>query len=80
MKTATFEQESDFAPLATNGASAPGLFQRARAIWSQARAERQLRRDLADVDQHILLDIGVATDEIGRVHAAEAFTPRNWRS
>ena len=53
---------------------------RAIASLRQANAERRLRRDLADLDDSILRDIGVATDEIHRVRSGEEFTPRNWRA
>ena len=44
----------------------------------QANAERRLRYDLAQLDDVILRDIGIARDEIDRIHAGEDFTPRSW--
>ena len=46
--------------------------------FRQARADRALRADLAALDDAILRDIGVATDELPRIHAQEPFTPRSW--
>lgn len=45
----------------------------------QSYAERSMRAELAELDETILRDIGIATDEIGRVRAREDFTPRAWR-
>lgn len=44
----------------------------------QDLANRNLRRDLARMDDALLRDIGVADDEIHRIRALENFTPRNW--
>jgi uncharacterized protein YjiS (DUF1127 family) len=41
-------------------------------------SERALRRHLADLDDALLKDIGVADDEIVRVRRLERFTPRAW--
>jgi uncharacterized protein YjiS (DUF1127 family) len=41
-------------------------------------SERALRRHLADLDDVLLKDIGVADDEIVRVRRMECFTPRAW--
>ena len=46
--------------------------------FRQARADRALRADLAALDDAILRDIGVADDELARIHAQEDFTPRSW--
>ena len=45
----------------------------------QARAEHSMRVDLATLDDSVLRDIGIATDEIPRVLAREQFTPRAWQ-
>ncbi len=50
------------------------------AGWRRAAAERRMRADLSELDAHLLRDIGVADDEIGRVRACEPFTPRAWRN
>ena len=46
---------------------------------SRAAAERRLRNKLADMDDALLRDIGIAEDEIYRIRARERFTPRAWR-
>jgi uncharacterized protein YjiS (DUF1127 family) len=46
---------------------------------SRAAAERRLRNNLADMDEALLRDIGIAEDEIYRIRARERFTPRAWR-
>jgi uncharacterized protein YjiS (DUF1127 family) len=47
---------------------------------SRAIAERRLRNKLADMDEALLRDIGIAEDEIYRVRERERerFTPRAW--
>ena len=45
-----------------------------------ATQARRMRTELAELDAHLLRDIGIAEDEIPRVHAQEAFVPRNWRA
>jgi uncharacterized protein YjiS (DUF1127 family) len=44
----------------------------------KASAERHLRRELADMDDSLLRDIGVADDEIYLIRAGQVFTPRAW--
>ena len=45
---------------------------------SRSAAERRLRDRLADMDDALLRDIGIAEDEIYRIRARERFTPRAW--
>ncbi len=45
----------------------------------RAAAERRLRDTLADMDDALLMDIGIAQDEIYRIRARERFTPRAWQ-
>ena len=45
----------------------------------EERSDRLLREELADLDAHLLRDIGVADDEICRIRARDRFTPRGWR-
>jgi uncharacterized protein YjiS (DUF1127 family) len=45
----------------------------------QWAGDRALRRQLADMDDTMLRDIGIAEDEIWRVRNREIFTPRAWR-
>jgi uncharacterized protein YjiS (DUF1127 family) len=50
---------------------------------AQARksaAERHLRAELADMDDSLLKDIGIAEDEIYLIRAGQVFTPRGWTS
>ena len=44
----------------------------------RSAAERRLRDKLADMDDALLRDIGIAEDEIYRIRARERFTPRAW--
>jgi uncharacterized protein YjiS (DUF1127 family) len=46
---------------------------------SRSAAERRLRDKLAEMDDALLRDIGIAEDEIYRVRARERFTPRAWQ-
>jgi uncharacterized protein YjiS (DUF1127 family) len=44
----------------------------------KSAAERQLRADLAEMNDSLLKDIGVAEDEIYLIRAGHVFTPRAW--
>jgi uncharacterized protein YjiS (DUF1127 family) len=44
----------------------------------QAATERNLRKELAEMDDALLRDIGVAEDEIYLIRAGQVFTPRAW--
>jgi len=67
MKTTTFDTNGvDFEPLATTDSGLSSFLKRTLAAWDQAREERRLRRNLAELDQHILNDIGIGDGEIGR--------------
>lgn len=44
----------------------------------KASAERRLRVELANMDDSLLRDIGVADDEIYLIRAGQVFTPRAW--
>jgi uncharacterized protein YjiS (DUF1127 family) len=44
----------------------------------KAGSERALRRQLANLDDTLLRDIGIGEDEIWRVRAQQSFTPRAW--
>lgn len=46
--------------------------------WRRALRERRVRATLADMDERLLADIGIALDEVARVRARERFTPRAW--
>ena len=49
------------------------------AHWRSTGNDRALRRQLAEMDDALLRDIGIAEDEIWRVRNLETFTPRAWR-
>lgn len=58
-----------------SGASPPGgLIDRLK----ENRAERLARDHLAELDQRLLADIGIAHDEVALVRARVRFTPRAW--
>jgi uncharacterized protein YjiS (DUF1127 family) len=49
--------------------------------WARrAAADRNLRDQLAQMDDAMLRDIGIAPDEFYRVRSRERFTPRAWRA
>lgn len=41
-------------------------------------ADRRLRDQLADMDDAMLRDIGIADDELHMIRARDSFTPRAW--
>ena len=45
----------------------------------KAASDRALHRQLADMDDALLRDIGLGDDEIYRVRQGSRLTPRNWR-
>jgi uncharacterized protein YjiS (DUF1127 family) len=55
-----------------------GRIKRAFAAIRRRAADRRLRDDLAEMDEALLRDIGIAEDEVHRVRARERFTPRAW--
>lgn len=67
----------------TAGHVGRGLFaplKRAINAVRAASAGRTMRAELAQLDDNILRDIGIADDEIARVRAQVPFTPRAWRT
>lgn len=48
------------------------------ARYRAARAGRRMREELAQLPDEMLLDIGIAHDEIHRIRARDTFTPRVW--
>ena len=46
--------------------------------FRQRAADRAVRRQLANMDDALLRDIGVGEDEIWRVRRGERFIPRAW--
>jgi uncharacterized protein YjiS (DUF1127 family) len=54
------------------------LFADIVSAWRAAAEERHVRRQLAELDDAMLRDIGIAPDEIARVRAEQKFTPRGW--
>lgn len=57
-----------------------GIVESMLATWRRALAERKFRAELAEMDTRLLVDIGIAEDEVARVRAREWFTPRAWLS
>lgn len=43
-------------------------------------SDRRLRDQLAEMDDAMLRDIGVADDELHKIRARDRFTPRAWAS
>jgi uncharacterized protein YjiS (DUF1127 family) len=78
---------ADFNTAATNdavaakpsaGRSAVDVLKAMVANARKAATERNLRKELADMDDALLRDIGVADDEIYLIRAGQVFTPRAW--
>ena len=76
---------ADFSPSTRTEAAKPSTGQAALAAVStmianvrKAAADRRLRNDLANMDDALLKDIGVADDEIYLIRAGQVFTPRAW--
>jgi uncharacterized protein YjiS (DUF1127 family) len=44
----------------------------------KSSADRAMRRQLAELDDALLRDIGIGEDEIWRVRSQQNFTPRAW--
>jgi uncharacterized protein YjiS (DUF1127 family) len=72
--TTTATTEKKASALRAAFVSLQGLIQNAR----KASAERHLRVELANMDDSLLRDIGVADDEIYLIRAGQVFTPRAW--
>lgn len=64
-----------FLPTRDNGA---GLFEQVSLRLTQGITARRDRSHLADLDERLLADIGIATDEVPLVRAGVQFTPRAW--
>lgn len=77
MSTTTFDLDTaQAAP--TETATVTGLLPRLIKSWRKSIARQQQIEELARMDQALLLDIGIAEDEIWRVRAREDFMPRAW--
>lgn len=48
------------------------------AVIKRANAERRLREQLATMDDALLIDIGIAPEEIHLIRRQAHFTPRAW--
>lgn len=46
----------------------------------QWQSERVMRAEMAQLDAHILRDIGIDEDEVARVRSRDQFSPRAWRN
>lgn len=77
MTTTTFELGA--APVSRpDSANVTGFLPRLLRSWRKAIARQQQIEELARMDAALLLDIGIAEDEIWRVRAREDFMPRAW--
>lgn len=54
------------------------LISRMLGALRRAAADRNLRDQLAGMDDAMLRDIGIAADEIHRIRSRDRFTPRAW--
>jgi uncharacterized protein YjiS (DUF1127 family) len=50
------------------------------ATMRRNASDRRLRDQLADMDDAMLRDIGIADDEFHMIRARDSFTPRAWVS
>jgi uncharacterized protein YjiS (DUF1127 family) len=78
-------ETADFSTASTAAVKKPSAVRNAFAALStmiassrKASAERHLRAELAEMDETLLRDIGVADDEIYLIRSGEVFTPRAW--
>jgi uncharacterized protein YjiS (DUF1127 family) len=58
--------------------SATGWLGRLAGRFAKARARRRLHAELSGMSDAMLLDIGVAEDEIYTIRQGSAITPRAW--
>ena len=85
METISTLATADFGTASTAAPNKPSAARAAFAAFSamvasarKAAAERHLRAALAEMDDSLLRDIGVADDEIYLIRASQVFTPRAW--
>jgi uncharacterized protein YjiS (DUF1127 family) len=80
MKTATFDHiDADTAALdVADRGSAKAWFAGWIKSIRDASAARSLRRQLAELDDNLLRDIGIGEDEIYLVRQQKQFMPRAW--
>jgi uncharacterized protein YjiS (DUF1127 family) len=79
MKAAFTASADDLVPDdASSQWSLRGVFASSVAAMRNRAANRSLRRQLSGLDDAILRDIGIGEDEIWRMRAGNAFTPRAW--
>ena len=69
----------DFRDHARAGNRLTNAIGNAMRALQQARSARRMREQLASMDDSLLVDIGIETDEIVRVRNGERFTPRRWQ-
>lgn len=82
MKLSLMNSEALDFPAAQETASETGLMafaKRTVASFRAARTARRLSRDMTQLDDMILGDLGIGPDEIVRIHTGEEFTPRCWQ-
>jgi uncharacterized protein YjiS (DUF1127 family) len=63
---------------AANAHDGTSFVTRMIADFTAAWRRKRLRETLARMSDTELLDIGIAEEELQRVHAGEAFTPKAW--
>jgi uncharacterized protein YjiS (DUF1127 family) len=77
MKLSNTLAPAEMAVEATQGLT--GWLKRRVAAFEARRSNKALRRQLAEMDDVLLRDIGIADDEIWRVRQGHMFRPRAWR-
>lgn len=76
--TATFHDTDLVGRASASSGGLRALLARAFQSWRRAAKRRQLRDELSGMSDSMLLDIGVADDEIYRVRRGDNFIPRAW--
>ncbi|MFM9940852.1 MAG: hypothetical protein ACKVP7_15320 [Hyphomicrobiaceae bacterium] len=79
MRTTAFDTPDVYAPSDTQLRPASNVFTRLMDGWRAARADAIPLDGLAHMDTGVLRDIGIEADEIERLHAGQAVTPRAWQ-
>ena len=68
----------DTSMIAADGRPSGGFFSGLVAALRKGASDRALHRQLSDMDDALLRDIGLGDDEIYRLRQGTAVTPRHW--
>ena len=79
MKTTLLDTTLIDAKARSAGSPVAALFAGLVGVLRKGAADRALHRQLRDMDDALLRDIGLGQDEIYRVRHGQRLTPRSWR-